>query len=230
MMKFEKWSCVFVCVVSLLAAVIMRSSIKDSYQTDSAREELIVPYFSEQSINMCNSLYQTLYDSPIIVVGKATGESRYVFKNFWQSIKVTDVIKGKDFISEHDTVKLTGCGRIGFTYDKNDEDKEKAGRTYVDTNFQDYMQKDHDYLVFISRKVEIGSDEVYELNTNAITLRYLDLSANNSYVCDVQDREDAGCAVLYKEVKGSEFVTNSERVLKKMYKIKQKLIQNLLEN
>lgn len=229
MVKIQKICCLLICIIVLSASFVMRSSIKDTYNMESEREQLLVPYLPKDCISMCSKLYKTLLDSPIIIVGKATGESKYVYRNFWQSVVVSDVIKGKDIISKNEVIKITGCGKIGYQYDKNYRDKEKAGKTYVDTNFLDYMRKGDEYLIFISEKVNLSFDEVYALNPRAITMRYINLTRDESWVCTADEKSEDACDILYKKVKGSEFVTNSDAVLKKLSRIKKNLIKDVYQ-
>ena len=228
MIKVRRIICLIICIIAIIASVFMRLSIKNTYNMESTREELLVPYFTESIVNMLSPLEKKLSKSSIIIVGKATGKFEYVYRNLWQEVNVTTVIKGKDMVSEGTTIKVVGSGQIVSTYDKNYYVKEKAGRTYVDTSFLDYMRKDDEYLIFIDRKVNIASDEVYSLNQKAVTMQYLNLTRDESQICSENENDYTVCEVQYKKVQGSEFVTNSETALKKFYKIKHRLIKRLL--
>lgn len=229
LMKIRKLICLSICIVTLIASIFMRFSIQNTYNEVANREELLVPYISEDNSGIVsNFLYKRLLNSPIIIVGTATGNSQYVFRNFWQEVVVSNVIKGEGMIAENTTIKVTGSGKINFMYDENIPDKEKAGRTNVNTGFLNYMQKGDQYLIFISKKVNISSERVYEVNKEAMTMRYINLTKNQDQVCNIEDTEDEGHEVVYKKVKDAEFVTNSETALKKFNHIKQKLIDELL--
>lgn len=214
-----------VIVATLVASFITRKSITDNYNTEEARMDFTVPYLPEEGIGLCKGIEKNLEKSPIIIIGKATGNSQYVFRNFIQEVKVLKVIKGEDKISVNSNVKLTFCRGIGYEYEENEEQKEKAGKTYVDTNFLNYMIKGDKYLIFIGRKVNVSYDSVYELNTSSISLQYLNLSRDEYKICKPANTDEGVCDILYKEVKDSEFATDSEKVMKMWIKTKKNLIE-----
>lgn len=226
-MRIRRMICLSICIVALIASVFMRYSIKNDYNEIENREEFLVPYFPESITNLFSGLDKILLDSPVIIIGTATGNSEYVFRNFWQEVVVSDVIKGEEIVTKNTTIKVSGSGSIAYKYDKNIQNTEKAGRIGVNTSFLNYMQEGEKYLIFISRKVNVSDDEIYELNNQAITMQYINLTKNENQVYDIIDEVDGVCEVLYKEVKNTEFVTNSNLAMKKFENIKNKLIKKL---
>lgn len=223
---------IFVIVIAtiLVVSFITRKSITDNYNTEEARKEFLVPYFPKEISGLCKGIEKKLDKSPIIIIGKATGNSQYVFRNFIQEVQVLEVIKGEDKITADSKVKLTGCGSIGYEYDENEKYKDKAGKVYVDTNFLNYMIEGDKYLIFIGRKVNVSYDSVYELNTQAISLQYLNLSRDVYEVCTPANTNGDVCDIPYKEVRYSEFATDSDKVMENWINTKKKLIAKYVKS
>lgn len=213
-----------VLLVTLGVSLLTRNSITDHYNTSEARMDFLVPYFPEDGMSLLKGVEKNLEKSSIIIVGKATGNAKYVYRNFIQEVEVVQVLRGEEQIAAQENIKLTGCGCIGYQYASDTKQKEKSGKTYVDTNFLNYMTPGDEYLIFIDRKVNISNDEVYELNKRSVTCQYLNLSRDSYKVCKVENTEDV-CDIPYCEVKDSEFATNSENIMKSWIQMKKDLIK-----
>ncbi|MCD7826202.1 MAG: hypothetical protein LUH14_09620 [Clostridiaceae bacterium] len=206
-------------------AVITRLSFTDHYNQVSYREKLVVPYLPEGLQELCAGQYNILAESPIIITGRATGDYEYVYGNLWQEVEVQGVIRGKDRIDSGDMVKIVGSGRIVGEVTSG----EYKGMMYADTSFLNYMEKDDRYLIFINNRIHASyeDDKVYQVNKNATTLQYINITDDTSRICNVKD-SDGPSDMLYSCFKDYEFATNSEEVLQSLEETKNRLIEKFV--
>lgn len=215
-------------VIILIAAVFTRNSFVDTYVAE--KEEFFVPYYSEQIIGMLGNVEKKLLKSKVIFVGKATGNSKFVYRNFIQEVQVIKNISGIKGIKAGDKIWLTGYG--GSRDIENIKKVKQMDKAAINVSFMNYMQKGDEYLIFAKKKLaddlSLGK-RVYILNDDVITMMYLNLTNDKSYVCkNYISGEGIPTYVRYKEVKNSEFYSNSQKVLDKMQKIKHRIIKKVL--
>lgn len=229
-LKFKSALYIIVCISLLGTAIFTRLSFSDNYNDENRREELFtVPYLSKGLKEICNIQYKKLRKSPIIITGRATGKSQYVTGNFWQEVEVVQVIRGKS-INTGEKIKIVGTGNVS----PHEDDIYIEGKTYVNTSFLDYMKKDNMYLVFLNYKAYSadtrisGEETVYCVNTDAITMQYLNLTEKRYKVLDQENIDGKSYETEYSKVSGSEFATNSQEIMESLIKQKKYLIKKFV--
>ncbi len=214
-------------VAMFIVAVFTRSSFKDTYA--SQKDEFFVSYFGEEIIEMLEPVEKRLLKSKNVFVGKATGRLKFVYQNLIQEVVVTKNISGVKALKSGDRIWVTGCG--GGRDDMDDKLFKRLGKQTIELEYMNYMQKGDEYLIFSKKK--LASDlslgkKVYILKDHVSPMMYLNLTNDKSYVCkNYVKGKDAPMSVRYKEVKDSEFFTNSQKVLDKIYKIKHNVIKGV---
>lgn len=225
-----KFLLIIIYISLLVIAIFTRMSFSDNYNDESKRKELFtVPYLGEELEEICSIQYKKLIKSPIVITGRATGKSQYVTGNFWQEAEVVQVLKGKS-VKTGEKIKIVGTGNVS----PHEDDIYVEGKTYINTSFLNYMKKDNLYLIFLSHKVnssdtDINSEEaVYCVNTDAITMQYLDLTEERYNVLDQENIDGKSYETEYSKVSDSEFSTNSQEIMKSLIKQKKFLIKKFL--
>lgn len=210
-----------------IAAVFTRTSFKDTYA--SQKDKFFVPYFGEDIIGMLDPIEESVLKSKNIFVGKATGNLKFVYENLIQEVVVTKNISGVKGLKSGDKIWVTGCGGVRTGIDENSV--KELDKTSIEMEYINFMQKGDEYLIFSQKK--LASDlslgkKVYILKDHVSPMMYLNLTNDKSYVCkNYAKGENAPMYVRYKEIKESEFFTNSQKVLDKIYKIKHNVIKGV---
>lgn len=214
-------------IALIIVAVFTRSSFKDTYA--SQKDEFFVPYYCEELIGMLKPTEKRLLKSKNVFVGKATGNLKFVYRNLIQEIVVTKNISGVKNLKPGDKIWVTGYG--GSRDVESNKTYEWQDKASIDISFMNYMQKGNEYLIFAKKKLAYDlslGKKVYILNDDAITMMYSNLTSDKSYVCkNCIDGKDLPTDVRYKEVKNSEFFSNSQKVLDRMYEIKHSAIKSV---
>lgn len=217
--------CVIAFIVFSICAMVVRSSIKDRCNDEKARDDFNVAYFPEELIGLMENIDEELDRSKNIFVGEVTGELEYVFGNSIQKIKVRRVIKSTDGMKVGEDILLSGLYILDLTTGN-------FKNIYTNTGFMDFMKVGDKYLIFadkkLSKSVSMGQN-VYPIHKEAVILKNINLLDKKSHICNEKVSEDGnGTITKYSKVKGSEIATNSEKVLRKFYKVKHRLLKKYL--
>lgn len=172
-------------------------------------DERIVTFFGEYYAPLLNEVKTTIKDETKYVVEvEATGDREFVNGVLIQKAKFVKMIQGKPDKKVKEDVIIIGRSWM---------EDEKT----LSTGFVNLMQKGDHYMVFLSDIYDDYSGNATVLNDvqDLIGFSYLNISRDESFACD--EKEDV---TKYKNVKGSEFITNDEETLKKIEKMKYSLM------
>lgn len=213
-MKFKILRVLILGLSVFLIVVAVASRIhRPDYLNDKGRKKLMVAPMRKEYKDLLFGEEEMLNESPIILVATATGENEYVFHNLKQEVIVGRFIKGKQQVKNGEHIQLVGGGRY----------EEKSGnKIHVATGFVNYLQKGDQYLIFANKWQSDyrGEQRMLELNSDAITMRCLNLSSDHSYVCQTKS-----AYTDYENVKDSEFFVSDQDVLEAMLDLKKRLIK-----
>ena len=93
----------------------------------------------------------------------------------------------------------------------------------INISFHDFLKKNHEYLVFIDRKLETPfRDNIYTGKGYSIAPVF-DYGETSSI--PGKTISDTSSTVLYRDIKGSEFLTDSEEAIEMLYDFKKYLVE-----
>lgn len=168
-------------------------------------EEFIYYSFTEYEEDYVNDLD----DCDIIIIGESTGKYKIYGHSFYQEVKVNEVIRGnKKEINENDIIDVYNT--YGFISENNKP---------LYNNIKNIMIKGTPYLIFL---------HTIKLNEYTGEKAYKD---QGGYFCFLRLTDDIDYTIVeplenirFNDLQDLEFFTSSERILKQIQIIKQKII------
>lgn len=229
-MKWGKYILVISTIAVLILGQICKLSFKDcgiskikSY-SDIVKLNCNVEYIfgedKEDEETIYNSLKQYENDyisgvqqSDVIIVGVATGKYNQQAGSFCQEVKVVSVIKG-DSVSNNELINIYGLD--GF------EIRDRNKPFY--TNSLNIMSENSRYLIFLNN-IEVNK---YRNEKNSFLLEgsyfcYLNLDKSSDYPIAIEKEH-----VKFNALKEYEYFTTSDRILKQIQIIKEKIIEETI--
>lgn len=213
--------------ISFIMVYIYGLSQKNSYtnvwNSNKNKEQVIVGIIHEDDSDIFEDFESKLDSCPIVLRIKALSSFEFYGREGRQKVEVITVLKGEESLKSGDNIFLTSIQRTMI----------KSGDFFMlSTGYTNLMQKDEEYIVFVSGKADTkgfeenvyriyGDDTMFVCPIFQMTDNY-NIIEKNKYVY-------GNDFVLYKDAEECELLTDSETLLNEFIEIKHNIIEKYKE-
>jgi len=211
-----------VLVIVGILGIVFYNKRPDTLQNKDKEDERTISFFRNDYQMLLEGQVEENLDCKIVLEVEATGNYEYVKENLIQEVKFVKMIKGKNTLNlDNKTAYVIGCGWAEDNVE-NKEGKLIIGK--ISTGFINYMKKGDHYVLFAKKLMydKEHDSNVVLLDTDLLTMKYLNISSNKSYI--YKTKSDM---TKYKNVRDSEFFSNDKKTLDKMIACKKKILKKL---
>ena len=207
--------------IALAAGIVIRGTYMDIEKKPELTDEIYVAGVSSKTAEiLIEQAEDMIYFAPIVLKVKAYGETDYLFGGRRQLVSVEKVFSG-DNIKEGEDIYITSENWVVF--------RTEPDLVSMNTGFVNFMKKDNEYLVFLSKKINVMWDDNLSTYMTAYTtltpIFNYESSENIILEPDESLMSSVGKSVQYKTVKDNEFFALDEEALRKLNNFKERAME-----
>lgn len=201
-------------IIMIIIAILTRYSFQDD--TSQNIDKFQVAEWSDTLYNeQEDQMLQKLPEANIILRVKASGKSTISFRCIKQSVTVLESFKGNS-LKQGTEIDVMWESAMAIFPEK-----------YLNMGFVNFMKTDHEYLIFLDKKIE--SPEYKDDNTWILALSELFIAPIFDYDMNriniqIPISNSENRYVLYEQVKENEFFVEDEKSLNHLLEVKEKLL------
>ena len=217
-MKFRILTCATVVVIIMFAVfgIAKRQSYTDVSRDENYLNSLTVAEMqTDLVLSNCNHLSQILHDIPFIIRVSTTEDVEHMFLRSRQKVCVEEVYAGEGVVPG-DEIYLTSPS-WKLLIDSKDNS--------IQRGFINILKADHEYLVFISQKLEVSNESipVYELYSECNIAPVFCYEDFQNVIVPI-DADATSTAIPYVLFKDNEFFAATEEGLAIWQELKRAMI------
>ena len=201
-------------IIMIIIAILTRNSFQDD--TSQNIDKFQVAEWSDALYNeQEDQMLQKLPEANIILRVKASGKSTISFRCIKQSVTVLESFKGNS-LKQGTEIDIMWESAMAIFPEK-----------YLNMGFVNFMKADHEYLIFLDKKIEppeYKNDNTWTLALSELFIAPIfdyDMNRINVQI-PISDSENR--YVLYEQVKENEFFVEDEKSLNHLLEVKEKLL------